>query len=227
MKSKAEARRLAEALVRVGRAAGKQVRAVLTAMEEPLGRSVGNALEVAEAIACLRGKGPADLMTVTNELGVHMLLLGGVARDPAAARARLQQAVASGAALEKFREIVAAQGGDARVVDEPSRLPQARIKVPLMAARAGFVVDVDAMGVALATLRLGAGRARAEDRVDPAVGVSDLVKIGEPIASGAPWCVVHANDEGALAEARLMLERAIVVGDQPGIAPELISDVIT
>jgi thymidine phosphorylase len=156
-----------------------------------------------------------------------MLLLGGVAPDPAAARTQLQRAVSSGAALRKFREIVVAQGGDGRVVDEPARLPQARIKVPLNAARAGFVVEVDAMGVALAALRLGAGRARAEDRVDPAVGVSDLVKIGEPIAAKAPLCVIHANDEGALAEARSMLERAIVVGDQPGIAPELIGDVIT
>ena len=227
MKNRADARQLAEALVRVGLAAGKKVRAVLTAMEEPLGRTVGNALEVAEAIACLRGEGPADLMTVTNELGVHMLLLGGVAPDPAAARAQLQRAVASGAALRKFREIVVAQGGDGRVVDEPSRLPQARIKVPLNAARAGFVVEVDAMGVALAALRLGAGRARAEDRVDPAVGVSDLVKIGEAISPGALLCVIHANDEGALVAARSMLERAIVVGDQPGIAPELIGDVIT
>jgi thymidine phosphorylase len=165
-------------------------------------------------------------MAVTNELGAHMLMLGGVASDRPGAIGQLKQAVASGAALRKFREIVAAQGGDVRVVDDPARLPQARLQIPLAAGRAGFVADVDAMGVALAALRLGAGRAKAEDRVDPAVGVGDLVKIGEPIAPGAPLCVIHANDEDALTEARAMLERAIVIGDRPGIAPKLIDEVI-
>ena len=226
MKNKAEARRLAEALVRVGRAGGKQVRAVLTAMEQPLGRAVGNALEVAESIACLRGEGPEDLMEVTYTLGAHMLILGGVARDEGEARTQLKQAVSSGAACAKFREIVAAQGGDGRVIDDPSRLPQARWQIPLAASRGGFVSDVDAMGVALAAVRLGAGRARAEDRIAPAVGVSGLVKIGERVAAGAALCTIHAEDDQALAEARVMLAGAIVIGDQPGVAPRLIDEVL-
>jgi pyrimidine-nucleoside phosphorylase len=226
MKSQADARRLAEALVGVGRAGGKRVRALITAMHEPLGRTVGNALEVAESIACLRGDGPADLMAVTHELGAHMLILGGVAPDLASARHQLAQSISTGAALRKFREIVEAQGGDGRVIDEPARLPQARIQVPLAAPRSGHVSDVDAMGVALAALRLGAGRAKADDRVDPAVGVSGLVKIGEPVRAGAPLAVIHANDETALAEARAMLTNAIQVGDQAGAVPALIAETI-
>ncbi|MBL9187870.1 MAG: thymidine phosphorylase [Opitutaceae bacterium] len=226
MKTQAEARQLAGALVAVGRAAGKNVRALLTAMDQPLGRAVGNALEVAESIACLRGAGPADLMEVTYALGVHMLLLGGVAKDETEARAKLERVVRDGSALAKFREIVEAQGGDVRVIDDPSRLPQARLKVPLSAPRAGVVSDVDAMGVALAALRLGAGRAQAADRIDPAVGVDGLVKVGERVAAGAPLCVIHANDEEALAEARRMLAAAIAVGDNAPAMEPLIAELI-
>jgi thymidine phosphorylase len=195
-------------------------------MEEPLGRAVGNALEVAESIACLRGAGPADTMAVTYALGEQMLVLTKVAKSAAEARAQLEAVIEDGGALKKFREMVAAQGGDARVADEPGRLPQARLKVPLAAARAGYIADVDARGVALAALRLGAGRARAEDRIDHAVGVSDLVKIGERVAAGAPLCVVHANDEPALAEAQAMLAHAIVIGDKPVVPPQLIGEIV-
>jgi len=226
MKTPADARQLATALVSVGRAGGKRVRALLTAMHEPLGRTVGNALEVAESIACLRGAGPADLWQVTQALGAQMLLLGGAAADVTEAEAKLKAAVTSGRALAKLREIIAAQGGDARVVDEPERLPQARLQVPLPASADGWIADVDAMGVALAALRLGAGRARAEDKVDPAVGVSGLVKMGEKITAGTPLCVIHANDEPALAEAKAMLGRAIIVGGQPGEPPALVGELI-
>ncbi|MFI5355858.1 MAG: thymidine phosphorylase [Opitutales bacterium] len=226
MKTKTEARALADALVSVGRAGGKQVRALLTAMEQPLGRAVGNALEVAESVACLRGEGPADLMEVVFALGEQMLQLGGVARSAAEARGQLEQGLRSGAALAKFREIVAAQGGDVRAIDDPRRLPQAKFKLTLPAPRAGFVTGVDAMGVALAALRLGAGRTRAEDVVDPAVGVSRLVKVGERVAAGAPLGEIHANDEQALAEAKAMLAGAITLGDA-AIAPEpLIAEVL-
>jgi pyrimidine-nucleoside phosphorylase len=226
MKTPEDARRLAAALVAVGRAGGKQVRALLTAMNQPRGRAVGNALEVAEAIACLRGEGPEDVMAVTLELGAHMLVLGRVASDLEAGRAALRRVLGNGAALRKFREIIQAQGGDARVVDDPSILPQAKFRELLRAPRAGFVADVDAMGVALAALRLGAGRARAEDRVDPAVGVDGLRKVGEPVAAGEPLAVLHANDAAALADARALLARAVVVADRPGDPGPLIADVI-
>ena len=226
MKTIAEARQLAAALVAVGRAGGKNVRALLTAMDQPLGRAVGNALEVAESIACLRGAGPADLMEVTYALGAHMLILGGVAKTEAEARAKLERVVRDGSALAKFREIVAAQGGDVRAIDDPGRLPQAKFKVPLPASRAGVVADVDAMAVALAALRLGAGRAKAADRIDPAVGVDALVKVGERVAAGAPLCVIHANDETALAEAKRMLATAIFVGDAPPPSGPLVVEIL-
>ena len=224
MKTHADARQLAETLVQVGRAGGKKVLAVLTSMEQPLGRTVGNALEVAEAIACLRGEGPADVMEVTLVLGSHMLVLGEVASTETEARGKLEQAVASGAALRKFREIIAAQGGDVRIVDEPSRLPQARHTTSINATHAGVVAEVDAMKVALAALRLGAGRTKAEDAIDPAVGVAGLVKIGERVAAGTTLCVVHANDTDTLAQAREMLQSAIVIGREPVSPPQLIGE---
>jgi len=226
MKSEAEARRLAVELVRVGQAAGKQVRAVLTAMEQPLGRAVGNALEVAESIACLRGEGPADAMEVTTTLGAHMLLLGGVAADEADARAQLQRSISSGAALAKFREIVVAQGGDAAVVDHPERLPQAEQQIAYSSQKSGYVQRVDAMGVALAALRLGAGRVKAEDTINPAVGVSHLVKVGERVLLGASLAVIHGSTAAAVAAARTLLEQAIVIGDDAPPTLTLIGEVI-
>ncbi len=226
MPDKLKARELAHALVAVAKALGKPTRAVLTAMEEPLGRNVGNALEVAESIACLRGEGPADTMAVTYALGEQMLLLTNTSRTAAEARAQLESTILDGSALKKFTAMIEAQGGDARVVDESGRLPQAKLKVPLVAAHAGFVQDVDAMDVALAALRLGAGRAKAEDQVNPAVGVSDLVKVGEPVAAGAPLCVIHANDEAALAAAKALLEEAITLGTKPVHPVRLIDEII-
>ena len=226
MKDRTKAHELAQALVSVATAMGKPTRAVLTAMDEPLGRTVGNALEVAESIACLRGHGPADVMEVTYALGEQMLLLAKVAATKAAARAMLEASISSGAAREKFRAMVAAQGGDARVVDEPTRLPQAKFQMAFTASCAGFVREVDALGVALAALRLGAGRAQAADSVDHAVGVSALVKVGERVEAGAPLGVIHANDEGVLAEAKAMLTAAIVLGDAAGATQPLIAEVI-
>ena len=226
MKDKAKARELAQALVSVATAMGKPTRAVMTAMEQPLGRNVGNALEVIESIECLEGRGPADTMEVTYALAEQMLVLAGVAQTAAEARVALERSISSGAALEKLRAMITAQGGDAQVVDEPERLPQAKFKVALAAPRAGFVQDVDAMGVALAALRLGAGRVKAADGVDHAVGVSDLVKVGECVVAGGPLCVIHANDEAGLAAAREMIARAIVVGDVAGTTPQLIDEVI-
>lgn len=223
MKDQAEARELAQAMVAIGVAMGKNVRALLTAMDQPLGRCVGNAVEVAESIACLRGEGPADLMEVTFALGAEMLVLGGVAGDLAAAQTQLERVVADGSALAKFGEIVAAQGGDARVIDDPTGvLPSAAQQVPLVAAKAGYVTDVDAMGVALAAVRLGAGRVRVEDVVDPAVGVTALVKVGERVEVGQPLCVVHANDDDAWAEAEVRLRDAISVGEvAPVVGPRV------
>jgi pyrimidine-nucleoside phosphorylase len=226
MKDKPRARELAVAITNVAKAMGKPARAILTAMDEPLGRSVGNALEVAESVECLRGRGPRDLMEVTYALGVEMLLLAGTAPDAATARIQLERSVSAGTALTKFREMLAAQGGDATIVDEPSRLPQARLSKPLTNPRAGIVSQVDALGVAFAALRLGGGRAKAEDKIDHAVGVSGLVKVGEPVGVGAALCNIHANNEGAAAEAAEILRKAIVIGDAPCAPAQLVAETI-
>jgi pyrimidine-nucleoside phosphorylase len=226
MRDKARARELAVTLTTVAKAMGKPTRAVLTCMDEPLGRTVGNALEVAESVACLRGAGPADLMEVTYAIGEQMLLLAGASAGAAEARSRLEASVASGSALAKFREMVAAQGGDVRVVDDPSGLPKASIRRALPSPRGGHVADVDALGVALAALHLGAGRSRAEDPVDHAVGVGDLAKAGEKVEPGGPLCTIHANSERSAREAADILLKAIVVGDAPGARPRLVDEVI-
>lgn len=226
MKDKARARELAQTLVAVATRLGKPTRALLTAMEQPLGRSVGNALEVAESIACLRGDGPADLMEVTYALGEQMLLLAGVVKTKEEARKKLEASLTSGAALAKFREIILEQSGDGRVVDEPSRLPAAKLRVEIKSAQTGYVERVNAMDAAIAALRLGAGRVRTEDKVDHAVGFSHLVKIGERVEQGDVLAVIHANDEKALAEARTMIERAIGLSSNPVAAPSLIAEMI-
>jgi pyrimidine-nucleoside phosphorylase len=227
MKEKPKARELAEALVRVANAMGTPMRAVLTSMDQPLGRAVGHSLEVLESIECLKGNGPSDTMKVTCALGEQMLLLAKKASTPADAHAQLERSIASGTALEKFRQMIAAQGGDARVVDDVSRMPQARFKVAVPSPRTGFVQDVEPMQVALAVLKLGGGRTNAEAKIDHAVGIDRLLKTGEPVEKGAPLCIIHANDQRAAEEARTMVERAIIVERRGGQKPELIGEVIS
>ncbi|MET0262676.1 MAG: thymidine phosphorylase [Rariglobus sp.] len=227
LKEKDRARELAQTMVNIGNAMGKPTRALLTDMNQPLGRAVGNALEVAECIECLRGKGPDDLMEVTYALGAEMLVLAKVAKNTNEARERLEEVVANGAALTKFREIIAAQSGDVRVVDTPDDvLPRAKFIREVRATAGGFVQSVDAMGVALAALRLGAGRTRAEDPVDHAVGFSRLVKIGEHVASGDVIAVVHANNEVKLGEAVTALSHAISLGAEKPRPVSLIAEKI-
>jgi pyrimidine-nucleoside phosphorylase len=226
MKTLAEARALAEAMCAIGHAMKRPTRALLTRMDQPLGRAVGNAVEVAESIACLRGEagpGADDLMEVTCALGAEMLLLAGVAKDEKTSREKLAATIADGSALEKFREIIVAQGGDPRVCDDPDGvLPRAKFTIEARAPRAGFVREVDAMAVALGALRLGAGRIRAEDTVDHAVGFSGLVKVGERVELGGVLGVVHANDEAKLDEARAWLEDAVAIDDPAPAAQPLI-----
>ena len=165
-------------------------------------------------------------MEVTFALAEQMLLLAKVADTKEEARAKLEKSISSGAALAKFRDLVAAHGCDANVVYDPAQLPQAKHQVALTAAQSGYVAEVDAMEVALAALRLGAGRAKAEDAIDPAVGVSDLVKVGERVEADSRLCTIHANDESALAEAKTILSTAISLIEKPVTAPRLIGKMI-
>jgi len=226
MPDKSRARELALALVALGRAMGKPTRALLTAMDQPLGRTVGNALEVAEAMECLRGYGPADLMEVTYALGTQMLLLARRAATPLEARTLLEQTITRGGALAMWSRIVAAQGGDARTIDQPQRLPVARLQLPVLSERGGWVRAVDARPIAQAALALGAGRMRAEDAIDPAVGLAQLVKVGEAVMAGRPLAIIHANDEARAAEARRWVLSAYELGDTRPPAPALIDELI-
>ncbi|HTT57094.1 MAG TPA: thymidine phosphorylase [Opitutaceae bacterium] len=226
MKDKARARELATAMIAIGRALGKPTRALLTSMDQPLGRAVGNAVEVVESIEALKGRGPSDLMEVTLALSVQMLLLGGITADPADARRRLERAIADGSAVARFRELVAAQGGDPRVVDDYSRLPQAKVVRAVPAPQTGYVTDIDPLAVAQAALFLGAGRAQATAAIDPAVGISQLVQVGESVAAGAPLAAVHARDEAGARAAVSQIAAAVTIGPRQVAPPPLIDELL-
>ncbi|HHQ49693.1 MAG TPA: thymidine phosphorylase [Acidobacteria bacterium] len=211
------AERLADSLARVGSAAGVRVSALLTRMDEPLGVAIGNANEVAESVACLRGEGPADLETLVVALSAELLVDTGLASDLEAARKKAEEAIRSGEALEAFRRMVVAQGGDGRVIDDPGLLPAASLKAVVAAPEDGYLERVDARRVGKALIVLGGGRRVQEDRVDPSVGIRQLRKVGTRITAGEPILEVAANDEARLAEAVTMLEDAVRVGaDAPG-----------
>jgi len=194
MKRLEDARALATTLAGIGRGMGKRVSALLTRMDEPLGRAVGNALEVEETVALLSGRGPEDLRQVTVELTAEMLVLGGAAEDLEEARGRVGAAIADGRGLAKLEEIVRAQGGDAATLHDPERLPRAPLRYDVPAPASGFVIEMDAEAIGLAAVALGAGRARVDDRVDPAVGIVVAKKLGERVEAGEPLCTVHAGD---------------------------------
>ncbi|HEY6101210.1 MAG TPA: thymidine phosphorylase, partial [Anaeromyxobacter sp.] len=194
MKRLDDARALARTLAAIGRGMGKKVSALVTAMDQPLGRAVGNALEVAEIVELLRGGGPADLRELTVELTAEMLVLGGAAAGLAEARARVEAALADGRGLAKLEEIVRAQGGDAAVLRDPGRLPRAPRTYDVAAPAGGVVQAIDTEAVGLAAVALGAGRARVEDRVDPAVGLVVHRKLGDRVERGEPLCTVHEGD---------------------------------
>lgn len=210
---------LARTMVRLGEERRCPTVALLTAMDRPLGRSCGNALEVAEAIAALRGEGPEDLMEVVLQLGCEMVLLAGAERTRAAARARLEGAIASGRALEKFRSVIASQGGDPRVADGADVLPRAPIVEDHLAPTTGHVATVEPRRIGQAVVAMGGGRQRMEDRVDPAVGLVLHARPGMRIDAGAPLATIHARDPHGLAVARAALDAAIVLTPDPPPEP--------
>jgi pyrimidine-nucleoside phosphorylase len=228
MKKKEDALTLARAMVDVGKAAGKPVWAQLTAMNQPLGRAAGHTTEVIESIECLRGRGPADLMEVTYSLTGHMLVLGGLAQDQAGARKKMEAAIADGSALQKFRDMCAAQGGDARVVDDYKILPTAKklLEVKAAADAKGFVSEVDALKCGHAIMALGGGRAAVTDKIDHAVGIADLIKIGEPVAAGTRLCTLHINDDAKGARAEALIREAVRISSTAPTIEPLIQELI-
>jgi thymidine phosphorylase len=222
MKTEADSRRLAESLVSIGNASGVKTEAIISAMDAPLGRAVGNALEVVECIDVLKGGGPDDLIEVSVELTARMLVLGKVAGDRAAAEQQVRRAIRSGDGLERFRRIIEAQGGDPRVVDDYSRLPHVADRHLVAADRAGFVVRVDAELVGRASVALGAGRDRVEDPVDPAVGILVAAKPGDRVRAGDPLLELHYRDRGRLDAASALAGKAVAIGDAAPAASRLI-----
>jgi pyrimidine-nucleoside phosphorylase len=192
-----DARQLAKTMVDIGENLGLRTVAVLSAMDRPLGRAVGNALEVKEAIAVLRGEGPEDLRELCLELGSRMLVLGGGAKNLAEGRQRLEQVLASGAALDKLRELVANQGGDAGLVDQPQLLPTAQIQQEVAAPRTGWITEMDTAGIGNAAQILGAGRSKKGESIDLAVGLEILAKTGDHVEAGQPLAILHANSQAA------------------------------
>jgi pyrimidine-nucleoside phosphorylase len=219
MKTMDRARELARTLAGIGRSMGKRVTALVTRMDEPLGLAVGNALETREAIALLAGGGPPDLREVTVALTAEMLVLGRAAPDRAAARARVERAIADGSGLAKLEEIVRAQGGDPAAVRDPDRLPAAPHRLPVPAPAGGVVQAIDTEAVGLASVALGAGRARTEDRIDPAVGIVVHRKLGDRVEPGEPLATIHHGARGEdPARVALRLAAAWRIGED-GPAP--------
>jgi pyrimidine-nucleoside phosphorylase len=218
MKNVESARELARMMVDIGTDAGRDMIAVLSDMNQPLGVAIGNALEVSEAIETLRGNGPADLLEHCIELASYMLELAGRGKkwtDHAAVRAELEESLHNGTALAKFRLMVEAQGGEVAAIDNPSLLPQAKIKRDVQAALAGYVAEISADKIAQAALVLGAGREKKSDTIDHAVGVEVFVKVGEKVEAGSIIARIHANSDSQLDEAQRFVNGAILYSIEP------------
>lgn len=213
MKTADDARRLAGTMVGIGEDAGVRTRAVLTAMDQPLGRAVGNALEIAEAVAILRGEGPDDVTALCLHEVATLLAMAGLARDEAEGHERAERAMRDGGGQATLAEVVAAQGGDARQVEDTSLLPRAPVRQMLAAPRAGYITAIDAERVGLASVHLGAGRMKKGDPIDPAVGLVLLAKVGDRLTGGEPLVEVHARSEEQAAAIRDELLGAYTWGD--------------
>lgn len=227
MKNHADAKALAQSLVANGNANGVKTEAIITRMDAPLGRAIGNALEIHECIDILNGSiKSGDLRELSLDLSARMVLLGGKAKDLADARKQIDAALASGAGLEKFRQIIARQGGDPAVIDDPKKLPIAKKRHLLRAERGGYVAAIHAESFGRACMMLGAGRSRVEDVVDPAVGATLLVHVGQEIHPGAPLAEIHYQAGADLEAAMFLFESAITLADSPPAAMPLILEAL-
>jgi len=214
MKDLAAAKALARALVRTARRAGLRTTALVTDMNVPTGRMIGNALEVREAIDVLQGQGPADTRELTLLLGAEMLVLGRRAKTRKAARVDLERALVDGSAFERFVRMVRAHGGSTRAVEHPELLPAARVKRPVLATRSGVLTHSDPLELAWVALELGAGRVRADDRVDPGAGIELLRVVGERVERGEPIALLHTNRRRTLDGALERARRAFRIGNR-------------
>ncbi|MBP1595936.1 MAG: pyrimidine-nucleoside phosphorylase [Acidobacteria bacterium] len=213
MKREEDAVFLADLMVETGRRMGKRTVALITGMDQPLGRAVGNALEVIECIEVLRGGGPGDLRTLSLELCAWMFCLAGRTPTVPDGRKLGEELIASGAGLRKFREIVRSQGGDPLAVDHPARLPRAAHCMDVTCASNGFVTSVDCEKIGVAVVLLGGGREEKDDEVDPAVGIRIHRKMGDPVLPGEPVCTIHYNSDRRLRDACTLIQDAYSIGN--------------
>lgn len=225
MKNLDDAKRLAQTMVRIGKLAGRQTMAVISDMSEPLGEAIGNSLEIVEAIDTLKGEGPEDLTEMCYVLGSQMVVLAGKAETLDDARQLLKEALDSGKALEKFREMIEDQGGDSSVVDHPEKLLTARYQSELPAKTSGYVTKLVANEIGIAAMLLGAGRKTKEDAIDHAVGIKLHKKVGEKIEAGESLLTIYANTED-IQEVEDLLYENIEIGNQ-AVEPTLIHGIVT
>ena len=226
MRTVEDARALAQRMVAIGHHAGRRVSAAITTMQQPLGFNIGNALEVREAIATLRGAGPSDLVELCIALGSELAVLAGKATNPTEGQALMRETLAGGAAWAQFRRFIANQGGDLSFVDQPERLPRATVQTPLPAPKSGVVSAINGEALGNAVNLLGGGRMRKEDRIDPAVGLVLAAKVGDQVAAGAPLLHIHAATAAAAEQVAGQLNAAFTIGDTPVTPPPLIYEII-
>jgi pyrimidine-nucleoside phosphorylase/thymidine phosphorylase len=215
MKNEKDAAFLAELMVETGERMGKQVVALITDMDQPLGNMIGNALEVVEVVEVLRGRGPGDLRELCLELAGWMLYLGGVCKTVAEGKHETAKLISSGKALEKFRQMIELQGGDAHVIDDARRLPQAQRAMTIASAGAGYIASMQCEQIGTACVVLGGGRERKEDSVDPAVGIVLHKKVGDRVSTGEPLATIYYNAEAKAARARQLIETSCQIADAP------------
>ena len=218
-----DAQTLARTLVSIGRRANKEVHALLTDMNAPLGRMVGNALEIRESLDVLNGGGPDDVRALTVALGAHMVLLGKKAANFDEATAMIEAVLNNGKALQLFADVIAAHGGNAAVCGNPDLLPTASATTSVLASASGFVAEIDPMKVAMAALSVNAGRVRKEDAVDPATGVELKVQVGDRVVAGAEVAVLHHNGAGE-SEALQYLGDAFAMSEVPPVSSPIIRE---
>ena len=226
MKTLDDSRELAKAMVGIGNNVGRRTMAVISDMSQPLGFAIGNALEVKEAIDTLKGEGPEDLTELCLTLGSHMVYLAEKASSLAEARTMLENVIKDGSALEKFKVFLSSQGGDASIVDDPSKMPQAQFTFELEAKEDGYVSEIVADEVGTAAMKLGAGRATKESVIDLAVGLVLRKKIGDQVKKGESLVTIYSNFEN-VSEVKAMLYENIIVSSEKVEAPILIHEEIT
>ena len=205
---------LAETMVRIGSMTGRKFSALVTDMDQPLGMYVGNALEVTEAVLALRGEADGALLDVSLRLGAQILVSAKAARTQEEAMAMLRRKLDSGEGLTKLQQMIASQGGDPRIADDLSLMPQAAEKIELRAGRAGYISGMTTSLIGYAAQSLGAGRIRKEDKIDPAAGLVMKKRIGDFIEKGESWCTLHVNPQSDVEGARKLMEQAIEISDE-------------